>query len=316
MVPNVNLRNIHSLAPQPPLPFQAAVDYADTVLGWAQDVPGELVLATQVHYGPDPAQQYDVFGNPASRNRPVLVFWHGGGWTNGYREYVSFMAPHVARLGCVLVAPSYRLAPQHRLPAAYEDGLAALSHVAGNAGAFGGDGRHLYLAGHSAGAHLAALLALRRADWQRAGIPEQAVRACMPISGIMDLHHPAPAPGTLEERVYTMVLGHDADDATMSPLCWGAGNTVPILLSHGDADSERVRRSNQRLAALLALQPGPCELHVEPGQDHFMTHLALQDPQANWYERLARLLQAGTSSPTGDRPDRLNEQLGISEVQP
>lgn len=277
---------------QMPLPFPAAEAYGRQAMAWAREpAPSDMVVARDLAYGPHRLHRYDLFAPAQARHAPVLVFWHGGGWTNGYRDYVRFMAPHVVRLGLVLVAPSYRLAPEHRLPAAFDDGLLALQHISANVQRWGGAPQRLLLAGHSAGGHLAALIALREADRVRAGLAADAVRACLPISAIMDLHHPAPAPGSLEERVYTMVLSEPSDDAAMSPLCWTAGNRVPFVLSCGERDSERVLRSNRRMAALLGLQQARVALRVMPGEDHFQTHLALRDPQHPWYRRLAQLAQ-------------------------
>lgn len=177
------------------------------------------------------------------------------------------------------------------MPAAFDDSLQMLAHVAQHAAQWGGAPNRLLLSGHSAGAHLAALVALRAADRLRAGVPDGAVRACLPISGIMDLHHPAPAPGSLEERVYTMVLDDPVQDAVMSPICWTAGNRIPFDLSCGEHDSERVRRSNRRMAVLLKLQPAPVRLHIEPGQNHFQTHTSLRDASHPWYQRLASMIE-------------------------
>lgn len=277
---------------QMPLPFPAAEDYARQVMARAREpLPQDMVVARDLAYGPHRLQRYNLFAPAGARSAPVMVFWHGGGWTNGYRDYVSFMAPHVTRLGLVLVAPSYRLAPEHPLPAAFDDCLLALRHVAQHVARWGGDPERLFLAGHSAGGHLAALTALRAADRARAGLSEHSVRACLPISGIMDLHHPAPAPGSLEERVYTMVLADSGDDAALSPMCWTAGNRLPFVLSCGEADSERVLRSNQRMAALLRLQGAPVSLRLMPGADHFQTHLSLSDPEHPWYRSLAQVVQ-------------------------
>lgn len=278
---------------QMPFPFPQAEAYARQVMAWAHHLPtAGLDVRLGVPYGSHRLHRYDVFGPKNAQGAPVLLFWHGGGWTNGYRGYASFMAPLVARLGCILVAPSYRLAPQDRLPAAYEDGLAALRHVFDNAEAFGGNAQRLHLAGHSAGGHLAALIALRQADARKAGIPAEAVRACLPISGIMDLHHPDPEPASLEQRVYTMVLREPGDDAAMSPIQWSAGSTVPMHLSYGEHDSERVQRSNQELAQRLSQAGAPYSLSVEARQDHFSTHTALRAPQASWYQRLEHVLKA------------------------
>jgi len=279
---------------QPPLPFQAADDYAQTVMAWAQQpLPPDVVATRDLAYGPHRLQRYDVYAPRATRNAPVLVFWHGGGWTNGYRDYVRFMAPHVTALGMVLVAPSYRLAPADPLPAAFEDCLALLAALGGTLADLGGAPDRLYLSGHSAGGHLAMLTALRVADRQRAGLPVQAVRGCLPISGIMDLYHPSPPAGSLEERVYTTVLRDPVEDAVMSPMCWTVGNPLPVLLSLGARDSERVLKSNRRLLALLQLQPGPVQCRVEAESDHFQTHTHLADPRHAWYQALHQLVHTG-----------------------
>lgn len=284
---------VSRLPKQPPLPFEAAEIYEEMVLGWTdhESLPPGIAVARDCAYGPDPHQRYDVYRSIDAQEAPILIFWHGGGWTNGYKEYVAFMAKAVVGLGMVLVTPDYRLAPTHRLPAAFEDSMAVTSHVIANAANFGGCSDHIYLAGHSAGAHLAALVALRRDDANGAGIPSSAIRACLPVSGIMDLHHPEPAAGSLEERVYSMVLRDAVDDAVMSPLCWTVGNTIPMYLSYGEFDSTRVVDSNRRMAALLARQPGLSRLHEEPGLDHFLTHTCLREPEAAWYSRLAALLK-------------------------
>ena len=90
---------------QPPLPSQAALDYAQTVAGWARlPLPAGLRVLRDQAYGPHRLQRYNLFAPVAAQGAPVLVFWHGGGWTHGYRAWVSFMAPRVVALGLVLVA--------------------------------------------------------------------------------------------------------------------------------------------------------------------------------------------------------------------
>ncbi|SDR53744.1 Acetyl esterase/lipase [Paraburkholderia fungorum] len=280
------------LPPQPPLPFEAALSYEQTVLFWSSEIPTEGIrVLRDCVYGPNEQHIYDVFSPADCYNAPILVFWHGGGWTNGYKEYTSFMARAATDLGIVLVAPTYRLAPAHKLPAAFDDALAVLSHIREHAARFGGSPDRLYLSGHSAGGHLAALVALRQQDAERAGIDAGAIRACLPISGIMDLHHPEPAKGSMEERVYSMVLENALADATLSPLCWTAGNRIPMYLSYGEFDSERVIRSNQRMGAMLAEQPGPCHVEMETGLDHFGTHTSLRHANSAWYGRLVKLIE-------------------------
>ncbi len=277
---------------QMPMPFAAATQYAQQVMAWSRqgDFSG-LRVQRGLAYGAHRLQRYDVFSPAGQSNTPILIFWHGGGWTNGYREYVHFMAQHVCALGITLVAPSYRLVSTCKLPAAYDDALACLAHVHTQANAWGGDALRILLAGHSAGGHLAALVALRRQS------PHQAsIQACLPISAIMDLHHPAPTPGSLEERVYKLVLQSPLDDAVMSPICWAAGNTLPFELSIGEQDSERVRLSNRRLASLLQAQACAVSLHEQAGQSHFQTHTCLVQGGHPWYTLLAKHARSGSAA--------------------
>jgi len=280
---------------QMPLPFPAAVDYARTAMAWSREpLPSRVVATLDQAYGPHHLQRFDVYAPAGAQQAPVLVFWHGGGWANGYRAWTRFMAPHVTALGLVLVAPSYRLVTEQPFPAAPDDALALLAHLQNTLPTWGGAPRRLLLAGHSAGGHIAALTALRRNAWARWGLAPDLIGGCLPISGIMDLHDPQPAPGSLEERVYTSVLrGLDpAQDAVFSPLYWSAGNTVPFDLSFGQHDSARVQRGNRRLLPLLQAQGASVTLTEDAGFDHFQTHLQLRDPACAWYGRLLDMAQA------------------------
>lgn len=285
---------IFRLTEQMPLPTAAAQRYASTVLTWATHVPVQRCSERDVPYGPDRQQTYDVFYPQNAERVPVVIFWHGGGWTNGYKEWSWFMAEHVNRLGAALVLPGYRLAPEHRMPAAFDDCLRLLRSLAASP-SFSGDMRNVYLGGHSAGGHLAALTALRFGRDGAAGCSDIVIRGCAPISGIMDLSHPEPAPESLEARVYDMVLRQADDDVIFSPVCWTAGNRVPFVLTYGGNDSPRVVRSNCRLAALLACQSAPVTRRVENGRDHFDTHLMLRDPHSPWYHALENMMNGGLS---------------------
>ncbi len=278
-----------SLPPQPPLPFPAAQDYEQTVLQWAREVDPVHLRARDLSYGPDTQHRYDVFGAEGMRDAPVLVFWHGGGWTNGYKEYAHFMAEAIVRRGFLFITPTYRLAPGHRLPAAFDDAVRLLAELHRTVGQWGGDRQNLYLAGHSAGGGIAAMAALRRDALDQAGVPPDAVRACLPISGVMDLHHPCPQPGSLEERVYTTLLEHPSHDSLMSAISWTTGNRVPMLSSYGERDSSRVISANTRMHELLKRQPAPARLKEWKGLDHFDTHKVLADPAHEWYEDLEAL---------------------------
>lgn len=126
--------------------------------GPAGDVPVRV-------YHDDPAQ-------PA----PVVVFYHGGGWTLGTLDSIGGVCRELARRGdCVVVSVDYRLAPEHPFPAALDDAYAALGWAIENAPAFGGDAERVSVAGTSAGGNLAAAVSLRARDVEGFDIAHQAL---------------------------------------------------------------------------------------------------------------------------------------------
>jgi len=274
---------------QPPAPHPAAGVYSDRALELsAQPHPG-VSIHRDIAWGDAPWQRFDVF-TPEQRKGPlpVLVFMHGGGWMSGYKEWTGLMAPGVIASGAILVATTYRLAPEHRLPTIIDDCIEAVAAVRARVAEFGGDASRIYLSGHSAGGHLAAMAALRNDLWK--GRLGREVRGILPISGILDLHHDDPQPGSLEELAYRKVLQHPQDDVASSPVSFAAQCDIPVVLAWGSADTERVLRSNELMAWLLEKAKARFEVVRFEGADHFQTHLALADPNHPWYAAFRRML--------------------------
>lgn len=137
-------------------------------------------------YGADPSQRLDL-SIPAGGHYPTVVFLHGGSLTSGDkadRDYAHVCVPFLAaRIACANV--NYRLAPAHRWPAAAEDTAAAVAWVRTRVAARGGDPRRLFLAGHSSGATLAALVGSDERYLARHGLSLNALRGVVAMGSIM-----------------------------------------------------------------------------------------------------------------------------------
>ena len=253
-----------------------AARYVEEVEGLARDA-GVTPIA-RLDYGADRGQWLDVYAPPGARDLPVLIFLHGGAWINGHLGWLRFMAPPVTALPAILVATTYRLAPRCRWPAQYEDACAALRIVMERIGEFGGDARRIVLAGHSAGGHLAALVALKQ---RFAGC-----RACLPVSAPFDLQYGEVAPDSHENRVYQYLLSHRRQDREASPIEFVGGNAVPFHLVWGERDLPHIVAASVRMVEALRAAAGCVTYEVVPGATHFDTHLALRDPANPWYGRL------------------------------
>jgi acetyl esterase/lipase len=115
--------------------------------------------------GPIPLRVYRPLGSAATETLPALVFLHGGGWTIGDLDTHDVVCREICnRARCAVVSVDYRLAPEHRFPAAVDDTLAATRWVAGHARDLAIDPARIAIGGDSAGGNLAAVAALLLRD--------------------------------------------------------------------------------------------------------------------------------------------------------
>ncbi|MDM0082040.1 alpha/beta hydrolase [Variovorax sp. J31P179] len=134
-----------------------------------QPDPAEVAQVRELQadgpHGPIPLRLYRPLGSAASALLPVLVYYHGGGWTIGDLDTHDTLCRELCNgSGCAVVAVDYRMGPEHRFPAAVDDVLAATRWVRREAAALGVDAQRLAVGGDSAGGNLAAVVAIAARD--------------------------------------------------------------------------------------------------------------------------------------------------------
>ena len=112
-------------------------------------------------YGESARQRLDLYpGLKLEKGRPVVVFFYGGAWASGSRKDYGFIARTFNDLGYVVAIPDYRLTPETVYPGFLHDSAAAVRALVSQVQEYGGDPNRIVLAGHSAGAYNAIMLAV------------------------------------------------------------------------------------------------------------------------------------------------------------
>ncbi len=236
------------------LPLLAPLAAACSPLGLMNAVvpkdAGSTLAAADLAFGPHPRQRFDVYvpdDGVAGRPAPLLLFLYGGSWRQGDKANYGFVGRAFAARGFVTAIPDYRLVPEVRYPDFVVDAGLALAAFRREAPAFGGDGGPVRLAGHSAGAYNAVMLALAPELQAASGIGDGAIRAVAALSGPYDFL-------PLRVRATREAFAGVADLEATQPVNRVRPDAPPMLLANGSDDGVVVPANIHRLGAeLLAL---------------------------------------------------------------
>ncbi|MEQ1687181.1 MAG: alpha/beta hydrolase [Sphingopyxis sp.] len=270
-------------------------------------------VAHGIAYGSADIQRVDVYApergiSPVTQpaNRPVIVFFHGGGWHSGGRDVYGFAGRAFAAEGFVTVVVGYRLGADGKFPIFMQDAAAAIRWTHANIARHGGDPTRIVLAGHSAGAHIALLSALDPHWLEDVGLgamtrPGGAIRGVIGLAGPADFL-PFETGGSAEAA-----MGHVRPLENTQPIHFARGDAPPLMLAHGDADTTVRLRNSRNLAAAIHDAGGQAQLRVYPGADHAGTVKPLSLVYRNDSSLLADAVafsKAVTAAPTPQAPDR------------
>jgi acetyl esterase/lipase len=212
----------------------------------------------EVFYGDDPKQSLNVYVPAAIANDrplPVVIWVHGGGWRHGDKDNRAgiHLCQTWADTGFVVVGLDYRLTPDVVHPAHIEDVAAGIAWVHGSIARHGGDPKRVFLLGHSAGAHLVALVATAPKFLERHKLtPKQAIAGVMPIdTASYDL---TTAGTPVVRRMIADAFGDDpatlADASPLVPAKRNPDRCPPFVIAAVQQRPEAVRESEALDAAL------------------------------------------------------------------
>jgi acetyl esterase/lipase len=267
----------------------------------AANVPatfGAYQRRPNVSYGTDAQHRLDVYlpELESAEPRPLVVFWHGGRWSFGDKADYRFVGAAMAELGLVAVLPNYRHYPDVKMPGFMEDAARAGRWAAAHAGELGADAGRLYFMGHSAGAHMAALVALDSRYFAAGGDPPP------PVAGVIGLSGPYDFLPLREPDVQDM-FGPPQNYPDSQPINFVRPDAPPMLLVHGLKDETVLPKNSRNLAAALRERGVPATLKLYPNLLHADTVAALSLPARGRAPILADIA-AFVRAPRSPSPDQ------------
>jgi acetyl esterase/lipase len=227
-----------------------------------------IKLTSSIAYAAHSRHMLDVCRPMGAHMAPVVVFFYGGAWRSGNKELYRYVAKALARRGYVAVVPDYRIYPQARYPDFLEDGALAVRWVKDNIARFGGDPEKVFLNGHSAGAHIAAMLAID-ARWL-AGVGLDPARDIAGLIGLAGPYDFMP----LRDETFEVIFG-GADRPETQPIFHVSPGAPPALLVTGGRDRLVEAGNSTRLAAKLTAAGNRATVKIYRQIGHYVIVAAL-----------------------------------------
>lgn len=230
-----------------------------------------------VAYAPELGLSLDIYRPRPTLTRaasdggaPVVVFFYGGAWQRGERAQYRFVGQRLAQHGILAIVADYRTWPRAGFPEFMDDAARAVAWADGHAARWGGDPQRLFLAGHSAGAHIAALLATDGRYLGRRGIASSGLAGVIGMSGPYDFE----ITGKLRP-----IFGDPGRWPRAQPVNFVDGDEPPFLLIHGLRDSTVESADSVQLARSLRAHGVDTRLVLLPEGTHSTPLAGLYDPR-------------------------------------
>ncbi len=251
----------------------AVLDTVDRITGGARNV--ELVHKATL--GDDAFRKLRVYRSRADTSdaspnaKPVIIFIHGGSWLSGDPDDYGFVARALVPEGFVTVLAGYRLGDSGKFPAMVTDTAAAFAWTVANIAQYGGDPDMIFIAGHSAGAYNAAMVALDPQWLAAEGLGADAIAGFIGLAGPYDFY-----PFDTESTI--AAFGDAPAPQATQPVNFARQDAPPMLLLTGAKDTTVKPRNTRALAAAMEQAGGDVTSRIYPGFDHAGILTALASP--------------------------------------
>lgn len=233
---------------------------------------GSHQIGSALSYAAGPDQTLYVFKPTISGGAlPTLIFVHGGSWNEGNAADYEFVGRAFAAKGFLTFVMNYRKHPQNPFPSFVQDVAIATAWANKHASDFGGDGKTIFLVGHSAGAYNVALAVLDQHYMKDAGVDASIIKGVATMAGPFDFL-------PLDSAATIRTFGQVKDLASTQPINFSRPNAPPFLILHGDDDTTVFPRNARSLLTQLKVAGNNPKLIEYRDISHVEILLSLSKP--------------------------------------
>ena len=256
-----------------------------------------ITAIPDLSYGTGDRQMLDLYRpDGAQAALPTILFFYGGSWKRGSREKYAFAARALAREGYLVAVADYRTYPDVKFPAFVHDGAKAVAWLTQNAEKYGGHTDQIHMVGHSAGAHIAAMIALDEKYLARENLSRDVLGRWVGLAGPYAFY-------PSKVRSVRDIFSDLSDENQARPITFAAVPGAPsALLLHGGDDTLVLPENSEQLASALSAAGVSAHAHIYPEIGHIRLVLSLSAPFQGFASSLKDSVQF---LKTGDVPEPL-----------
>ena len=264
--------------------------YIEQDLERSKETRDELKCFEDIPYGSSEDEILDVY--PSSHmNSPVVVFIHGGYWKSLSSKDFSFVAKGLVEKGFTVVLTNYSLCPKVSIPEITKQNCSAIEWTYNNSHKFNGNNQKIFVCGHSAGGHQAAMLALY--DWNDLDLPNDVIKGCIAISGLFDLSPLKFSWLQTEINLTEKII------LEQSPLLEESLNSPPTMLIVGEYESIEFKRQSSDYGDKLRDSGNDVQLYFSTGNNHFSVVQDLYQSDSELCCNIERFIKLNDSGAVG-----------------
>jgi arylformamidase len=261
-------------------------DFANFFSRWefqSGETAMKLPLVKDIRYGSLDREKLDLFPSPIPQSK-TLVFIHGGYWHMLDKDLFHFIANGFHAFGVTIVLLAYPLAPEYSIDQMLLSCRNALYWLYNNVAAYNGNPDELFVAGHSAGGHLAAML--MATDWKRTGltIPADMIKGTCVMSGLFNLI-------PIFHSYLNTKIKMDLETAHRnSPVTLVPSNSCPLIIAVGAAETDEFQNQSIEFSEAWKDKGFPVHLLQLPAENHFSIVDAMVEKGSGLHSAISQMM--------------------------